>query len=64
MGTVVKTKPDIFGDSLSFITVEEKVLTEDLSEIEVIVEAVEQGSRYKICSFNSFKFDSTIYRCI
>ena len=50
-GTVIKTKPDIFGDSLSFITIEEKVLTEDLKEIEITVEAVEEGSRYNVAPY-------------
>jgi len=50
-GTIIKTKPDIFGESLSFTTVEEKVLTEELNEIPITVEAIEEGSRYNVAPY-------------
>ncbi|NPA54181.1 MAG: hypothetical protein GXO21_05875 [Aquificae bacterium] len=50
-GTIIKTKTDIFGESLEFITTEEKVLTEDLDEIEVLIEAIEEGSRYNVAPY-------------
>ncbi len=51
LGTIVKTKPDIFGESLSFKTIEEKVLTEELNEIPIKVEAVEEGSKYNVAPY-------------
>ncbi|RMG81105.1 MAG: baseplate J/gp47 family protein, partial [Bacteroidetes bacterium] len=51
LGTVVKTKPDIFGDSLSFKTIEEKVLTENLNEIEIKIQAIEPSSRYNVAPY-------------
>ena len=50
-GLIVKTKPDIFGESLSFTTIEEKVLTENLNQIEVMVQAQQEGSRYNVAPY-------------
>jgi len=47
-GFIVQTKPTIFGEVLKFQTLEEKVLTEDLNEVKVLVEALEAGAKYNV----------------
>jgi len=50
-GFVVRTKPTIFGDSLRFITVEEKMLPEGVNEVQVLVEAEKEGSAYNVAPY-------------
>jgi len=47
-GLIVQTKPTIFGEVLKFQTLEEKVLTEDLNEVKVLVEATDAGAKYNV----------------
>jgi len=47
-GTVVKTAPNIFGEELKFITLEEKVLTDGQTETLVQIEAEEPGAKYNV----------------
>ncbi len=47
-GTIVKTAPNIFGEELKFITIEEKVLIDGQAEIFVQIEAEEPGAKYNV----------------
>ncbi len=47
-GTIVKTAPNIFGEELKFITIEEKVLIDGQAEISVQIEAEEPGAKYNV----------------
>ena len=47
-GTIIKTPPNIFGEELRYITIEEKVLQDGQSEIAVKVESEETGAKYNI----------------
>ena len=47
-GTIVKTTPNIFGEELKFITIEEKVLIDGQAEISIQIEAEEPGAKYNV----------------
>jgi len=47
-GTIIKTPPNIFGEELRYITIEEKVLQDGQSEIAVKVESEETGAKYNV----------------
>ncbi len=50
-GFVVKTKPTIFGESLKFLTLEEKLLPEGINEVQVPVEAEKEGNIYNVAPY-------------
>jgi len=50
-GFIVKTKPTIFGESLKFRTLEEKLLPEGINEVRVLIEAEREGSVYNVAPY-------------
>ena len=50
-GFIVKTKPTIFGESLKFKTLEEKLLPEGINEVRVLIEAEREGSVYNVAPY-------------